>query len=201
MNLGANSVTDCGLYFQWAGTQGYTGSQILQYDRQYLIDYAPYYDAEHDDYNKYNAYELNTIESLSLVDDAAHTLWGGGWKIPRSIEFQTLINATNRSWETNYNNSGVNGLLCISKTDSNNVLFFPAGGYYEDDLEYNALLVACWTSDLYHDCYEHRQALCVLFDDNAEPYDLAGYDYASPCVSISERYCALNIRPILADTE
>jgi len=28
MNLGANSITDPGLYYQWGDTQGYTDSQI-----------------------------------------------------------------------------------------------------------------------------------------------------------------------------
>jgi len=28
MNLGANSITDPGLYFQWGDTQGYTADQV-----------------------------------------------------------------------------------------------------------------------------------------------------------------------------
>jgi hypothetical protein len=28
MNVGASSVTDTGLYFQWGDTQGYTASQV-----------------------------------------------------------------------------------------------------------------------------------------------------------------------------
>lgn len=28
MNIGANSVTDTGLYFQWGDTQGYAADQI-----------------------------------------------------------------------------------------------------------------------------------------------------------------------------
>ena len=42
MNVGANSITDTGLYFQWGDTQGYTASQVGSGEGQKYFGWADY---------------------------------------------------------------------------------------------------------------------------------------------------------------
>jgi hypothetical protein len=42
MNVGANSITDYGLYFQWGDTQGYTASQVGSGEGQKAFTWADY---------------------------------------------------------------------------------------------------------------------------------------------------------------
>jgi len=99
---------------------------------------------------KYNDTDGKTV--LDLSDDAAKANWGGAWRMPTTEELQALGNAVNAVWTTNYNGSGINGLLCTDKTDSSKTLFFPAVGYCENgsvgDVGSNG---SFWSSSLYSD--------------------------------------------------
>jgi uncharacterized protein (TIGR02145 family) len=59
-------------------------------------------------------------------------MWGGGWRMPTNSEYQSLIDATNKTWMSNYNGSGNNGTLFTDKQDSSKTLFFPAAGYCQE---------------------------------------------------------------------
>ena len=128
MNIGANSITDAGLYFQWGDTSGYTASQVGSgSDKKYFdqTDYK-YCDGTEDNITKYNSTDGKTV--LDLSDDAARANWGGSWRTPTTAEFAALGAAVNTEWTSDYQGSGVAGLVCTDKTDSSKVLFFPACG-------------------------------------------------------------------------
>ena len=128
MNIGANSVTDYGLYFQWGDTQGYTASQIGSGSGKkyfYWNDYKFGGDAGTAP-SKYNNTDGKTV--LDVEDDAAVANWGCAWRMPTANDFLNLSGAVNTTWVTNYNGTGVAGLICTSKNDSSVQLFFPAGG-------------------------------------------------------------------------
>lgn len=202
MNLGANSVTDCGLYFQWAGTQGYTPTQITALQNQtdpntgenLFYENTPYL-GEYS-WEKYSTSEPEVTLTLDLIDDAVNAAWGGNWRMPTSEEYQSLINASNITWQTNYNNSGVNGMLCVDKTNSNKVLFFPAGGYFSQS-EFSAgnTLAAYWTKQMFSACGEDGSSLSVTFNDEGI-YNPTNFDIPE-CAGKSERWNALNIRGVL----
>jgi hypothetical protein len=132
MNVGAESETDYGLYFQWGDTQGYTASQVGSGEGQKAFKMEDYKYGNGTSspgdtgMTKYNATDGKTV--LDLEDDAARANWGGVWRMPTTSELQSLENAVNAVWTTNHNGSGVNGLLCTDETDSTKTLFFPAGG-------------------------------------------------------------------------
>ena len=129
MNVGATSETDYGLYFQWGDTQGYTASQVGSGEGQKYFDWADYKfnpSGDGETMTKYNATDGKTV--LDIEDDAARANWGGEWRMPTTEELQALGNAVNAVWTTNYNGSGINGILCTDKTDSSKTLFFPAAG-------------------------------------------------------------------------
>jgi hypothetical protein len=145
MNVGANSITDTGLYFQWGDTQGYTADQVGDGEGLKYFDWEDYKYAELDPsgsngsgsgsgsgggtykMTKYNETDGKTV--LEATDDAVTAAWGGSWRMPTTAEFQALRNAVNTVWIANYQGSGVAGLVCTDNTDSSKVLFFPAAGY------------------------------------------------------------------------
>lgn len=146
MNVGANSITDTGLYFQWGDTQGYTADQV-GVDKNFTQSNYKYYDNESYTYTKYNE-ESDSIQLLP-EDDAVTAAWGGNWRTPTLSEYRTLNNAVDKEWTNDYQGSGVAGLICTDNTDSSKVLFFPACGYclgntiYYNDGTPN---FDCWTS-------------------------------------------------------
>lgn len=129
MNIGANSITDTGLYFQWGDTQGYTASQVGSGEGQKYFGWADYKYGNGTSspgatgMTKYNATDGKTV--LEASDDAAVANWGGSWRMPTTAEFQALGAAVNTAW-TQVNN--VYGILCTDKADSSKTLFFPAAG-------------------------------------------------------------------------
>ena len=132
MNVGANSVTDYGLYFQWGDTQGYTASQVGSGEGKKYFGWADYKYGNGTSspgvagMTKYNS--TDGLVTLELADDAAHANMGGDWRMPTTEELQALGNAVNTAWVADYNSSGVAGIVCTDKTDSSKVLFFPAAG-------------------------------------------------------------------------
>ena len=130
MNVGANSVTDGGLYFQWGDTQGYTAAQVGSGSGQKYFDWTDYKYSEgatasdSGAITKYN--ESDGLTTLQPTDDAITAAWGGGWRTPTVSEWQTLGEAVNSAWTTDYQGSGVSGLVLTDKADNSKVLFFPA---------------------------------------------------------------------------
>ena len=153
MNVGATSETDYGLYFQWGDTQGYTASQVGSGEGQKYFDWADYKfnpSGDGETITKYNSTDGKTV--LDLEDDAVAANWGGAWRMPTNDELRALGNAVNAVWTTNYNGSGINGIICTDKTDSSKTLFFPAAGYAGD----GSMSVVggeglVWSSSLYSD--------------------------------------------------
>lgn len=133
MNIGAESVTDYGLYFQWGDTQGYTASQCGSGEGQKYFGWEDYkygngtISPGSSGMTKYNSTDGKAV--LDLSDDAARANWGGQWRMPTTDEYVALGNAVNTALTADYQGSGVSGLVCTDKTDSSKVLFFPAAGY------------------------------------------------------------------------
>ena len=68
---------------------------------------------------------------LTNFDDAAQAVTdalGDGWRVPTMEDFTNLLNNCNHSWSNNYNNTGINGRVFTSKSDSSNSIFLPAAG-------------------------------------------------------------------------
>lgn len=160
MNVGATGITDTGLYFQWADTQGYTASQVGSGEGQKYFsenDCIYYNDGS---YTKYN--EGDSKITLEASDDAVTAAWGGGWRMPTVSEFIALGEAVNTAW-TQVN--GVSGMMCTDKTDETKTLFFPACGY----ANYGSVggvgdYGRCWSSSLNAD-YGDSSAYYLFFND------------------------------------
>jgi len=141
MNVGANSVTDYGLFFQWGDTQGYTAAQCGSGEGQKYFGWADYKygngtsSPSTTDMTKYNSTDGKTV--LEASDDAVTAAWGGQWRMPTYNEYVALGGAVTSAWTADYQGSGVSGLVLTDKTDSSKTLFFPACGYCSDGSVYN----------------------------------------------------------------
>ncbi len=160
MNIGANSVTDNGLYFEWGGTSGYTAAQVGYDEEQKYFGENDniFYDPETSNYTKYNGEdELTTLQSS---DDAVTAAWGGNWRMPTTAEYESLLNSVTTAWTADYQGSGVAGATLTDNNDSSKVLFFPACGYADEGMIYSTNTYGeYWTSSLngegdrYSDCF------------------------------------------------
>ena len=123
-NVGASSITDSGLFFQWGNTQGYTAAQCINGE---MTESYKYYNAQNyqttDEYwENYPDYSVGLLSS----DDAATAIMGSKWRVPTPAEQLSLESNTDVSFTTNYNNTNVPGYIFTDKTDNTKVLFLPA---------------------------------------------------------------------------
>lgn len=170
MNVGANSVTDYGLYFQWGDTQGYTFSQ---FETDKTFDFKNYKWTE-DDGSTFTKYNGSDYTVLQPSDDAVTAAWGGNWRMPTSEEFQALMDATTYEL-TEYD--GIRGLLCIDKTDSSKVLFLPcAGEGIENSLVDDGGGAEYWSGSL--DSRYVSNAVGIRINDDNEDWYYSEYRYA-----------------------
>ena len=84
MNIGANSVTDYGLYFQWGDTQGYTIDQVGEGSGKKYFYWRDYKYSVDTSMIKYNSSDGKT--ALDTSDDAAIANWGADWRMPTTTE-------------------------------------------------------------------------------------------------------------------
>ena len=95
-NVGAETETDYGLYFQWGDTQGYESSEVGSGEGQKAFAWADYKYGTYDSLDttnygmtKYNGTDDKT--SLDITDDAAHVNMGGEWTMPTDTQISELI--------------------------------------------------------------------------------------------------------------
>lgn len=190
MNVGANSITDTGLYFQWGDTQGYTASQCGSGEGQKYFGWADYKygngtsDPSYTGMTKYNSTDDKAV--LDASDDAAQTNWGGNWRMPTTEELLALGDAVNTAWTADYQGSGVAGMICTDKTDNSKVLFFPACGWCGDGNVYSVGDEGkYWSSTLYY---------------SNESFAMEWYFYSNidmPWESETERYSGRTVRAVV----
>ena len=157
-NLGAENEYDYGDYCAWG--------EVITKDN---------YDDENYTYNK-------SSEQLPPECDVATQILGGGYSIPTYEQWNELLKYTNKKCIKNYKDSGINGMLFVSKLNDNSI-FIPAAGYRKysiinDDNVYGNV----WSSSLNSEYPNYANCLCF------------SSHYAS--LSNSERYYGLSIRPV-----
>ena len=164
MNIGANSITDTGLYFQWGDTQGYTASQVGSGEGQKYFSWENYKfnngTESSPNMTKYNSTDGKSV--LEASDDAVTAAWGGNWRMPTPAEFAVLGNAVNKTWTVDYQGSGVAGLILTDKTDSSRELFFPAAGCcWDGTVLQGGYAGFYWSSSLTSDSVQRANFLWV----------------------------------------
>ena len=125
-NLGAQSETEYGDYYQWAATtplhiEGTTVNPAAGWEL------CPYTDSEGNP-SKYTGSDYDTLQTSDDVVASQFT----GYRMPTQDDFQELIDETDNEWVEDFNGSGVNGYKFTSKSDSSKYIFLPAAGYCDD---------------------------------------------------------------------
>lgn len=167
MNVGAESVTDRGLYFAWGETTGHAFGSGYKFS---LDNYAWYNST--DLYTKYKHDGSSwDYQELAPEDDAAAKIWGGVWRIPTKAEWEELLNEDNCTWTwtTDYKGDGTNvaGVIVTSKkvgyTDKS--IFLPATGIYSGDNNTGSEIWATyWSKSLYTDNHGTDHAPSYSYD-------------------------------------
>ena len=88
-----------------------------------------WYDSSAHNMSKYN--DTDNKMTLDLADDAANVVMGGDWHMPTSAQCAELLDNTTSSWTTDYNGTGVAGMIFTSKNNGSSI-FFPAAGIVVD---------------------------------------------------------------------
>ena len=151
-NVGADKETDYGFYFAFGETKGYscfTDAKAFNWG-----DYKFSVNGSNAKFSKYNNTDGKKV--LDLCDDAAHIHMGGRWHMPTKEQIIELKSNTISDWVTNYNGSGVNGILFTSKSDTSKKLFLPASGCVSNFFSESAGKVCYyWSSSIHNnnDCY------------------------------------------------
>ena len=122
MNVGAESPEGYGGYYAW-------GEIIPNKASAYTEDNYKWYDSSAHDMSKYN--DTDNKMTLDLADDAANVVMGGDWHMPTSTQCAELLDNTTSSWTTDYNGTGVAGMIFTSNNNGNSI-FFPAAGIVVD---------------------------------------------------------------------
>ena len=145
-NIGAETETDYGYYFQWGDIEDKSKSDCSWRTYEHC-------NGTYNTLTKYctkSSYgTVDNITTLESVDDAATQIMGSDWRMPTQSEFQELIDNTTKEW-TQVN--GVNGYKFTSNKEGfqNNSIFFPAAGYYDDgSVDGVGKYGLIWSSSLY----------------------------------------------------
>lgn len=138
-NIGADTETDAGLYFQWGDTRGYTADQV---GADKIFDWAHYKFGTRDNLTKYNS--TDGLTTLQPEDDASYANMGEDWRVPTEEQYRELKDHTTSEWVDNYNNTGVSGRLFSAK--NGNTLFLPAVGAASSNVVYGISLYGLYWS-------------------------------------------------------
>lgn len=130
-NVGATKPEEYGNYFAWGELNPKSVYDVSTYNyfsngeykcTKYCPKYQTYY------WNGQGEPDNKTV--LDPEDDVAHVLLGDKWRIPTLEEKNELINNCSLTWTSNYNGTGVAGMIVTSKmtgfTDKS--IFLPASG-------------------------------------------------------------------------
>ena len=132
-NLGAETETDYGDYFMWGSTKPNTADEC-KWTNAPFNGGSRSYNKEY--FTAHKSVWLNNKNNLKTEYDAAYKATDGMARMPTNDDFQELIDNTINEWVENFNNSNVNGMKFISKTDESKYIFIPAAGICGDGSMY-----------------------------------------------------------------
>lgn len=142
-NVGALKPSNSGLFFAWGEVNSKSDfswdSYALRTSGSNMYNVV---------FFKYNSGSVSVLNKLELVDDVAHNLWLGDWRIPTKDEFDELINNCVWSWTKI---EGVDGYKIVSKKTGfeQNSIFLPAVGFMQRKAVQNNGSRGCyWTSSI-----------------------------------------------------
>lgn len=202
MNLGAQSETDYGLYFQWGDTQGYTAAQVGEGEGQkyFSEEDCKYGPIDWNDETNYGLTKYNNTDGLTTLqasDDAVTAAWGGNWRMPTKDEYVALGEAVTYARTADYQGSGVAGVVLTSNADGA-TLFFPAcGNAYYGSVSGAGNYGGCWSSSLNADFDDYSAYNFYFGSGDVNWNDSNSRDCGFPVRAIYDGSTPTAITPIL----
>lgn len=173
-NVGAETETEYGQYFQWGDTQGYTYDQIGT-DKNFSwsdYKYGAYDSTDTTNYGmtKYNA--TDGLTTLELSDDAAHANMGGDWTMPTKEQIEELC-------ELNHVSVTIDSIEGVQFIGTNgNKLFIPTNTQLVENID-NGI----WSSSI----QDYVEAAFTMYS----------YDADETYLFSDERHYGLNVRGVV----
>lgn len=186
-NVGAMEETETGFYFAWGETKGYAASQVGT-DKEFSLSDYVFSRPDADPFDKYD-HDKDGLTKLELTDDAARVNWGGDWHMPTKTQCEELFNTAyvKNKWVTNYQGSGVNGLLFTSVSNGN-TLFIPAAGFCDGDEVY----------DVGEGCYIWSSSLSTDVSISVWDFGFGFYDRGAGVSDGGYRCCGQSVRGVIS---
>lgn len=120
MNVGATKPEEYGNYYAWGEIEPNKASTYTWDNYRFGSD------------SPLTKYDTDNKLVLDLEDDAANVVMGGEWHMPTRAQLNELTANTTSSWTTDYNGTGVAGVIFTSNSNGNSI-FFPAAGDIWDE--------------------------------------------------------------------
>ena len=167
-NLGAETETEYGNYYMWGSTEPNTADEC-NWANAPFNNGSGSYDYEYFDVHK--SEWLDDKNNLRPEYDVAYKATNGMGRMPTKDDIQELIDNTIHEWVENVNNSNVNGMKFISKTDESKYIFIPAAGNYDNgSVDGVGKYGLIWSSSLYSS-YTHNAWNLLLIVVVCRMYD------------------------------
>lgn len=174
-NVGTNKPEACGFFFAWGET---SPKKVYNWST---------YIWTNDDGNTFTKYimseDVGIVDNKEILDpddDAASFNWGDNWRMPTKEEFSELFSYCNSEKTSDYNGTGVSGILLTSQINGRSI-FLPSGGYIINSFQTMNAFGDYWTS-----------SICDYHKHNAYFYEFAlGNGYLSGL-----RYIGRLVRPV-----
>ena len=189
-NLGAETETDTGNYYQW----GYT--EPVHAKRIFKTDYKKFNPSGNN--KTFTKYSKNKVHyQLEDIDDAAYQETNGNYKIPTPEQFEELIKYCNWKW-CNTNGNTIPGYKITSKKrGTKESIYLPAAGSVTTGFSsygYGNYWTSYNTSDpKYMDMYRNNikaYAQSLYFSSDIK------YESELPHIIQEPRFYAFTIRPV-----
>ena len=130
LNIGAFSIYDPGYYYAWG-----------ELETKSYYDLDNYEFLKEGNIQKYNVED--NIKILEPVDDVAHYLWGGNWKMPTNEQIKELL-----SLEREFipESNGRRAVFCITGLNGNK-LYLPLSNDFYYSIDSLKTFACFWTSE------------------------------------------------------
>lgn len=168
-NLGAESETEYGKYFQWGDTVGYTDASHSTWQT------TPF---NHGSGVFNNTYFIKVIDDvcpnkiLAPQYDAACQASNGVMRMPFKEEYRELIANTTNTWTTI---NGVNGYKFTSKSNPSKYIFIPAAGVAANgNISSQGSFSCVWSSTIYNN---YQDSMRLYFSSDSVNVDNSGRNY------------------------
>ena len=140
MNVGASKPEDYSDYYAWGEVAPYykpghayddfIGDANWETGKSDGYDWSSYQWGDGSTFSKYTGSDFSTLQA---ADDVATQKMGTSWRMPTLSDWEALLDEADFSWVwvENFNNSGKNGRLVISKNTGyeGSCIFLPAAGH------------------------------------------------------------------------